>query len=90
MMTGQGSQYVGMGEGLYRSSPVFRESLDDCAGILDTYLDVPLLEVMFAGAEGEHGLLLDDTRYTQPALFALHYALARLWMSWGIEPGILL
>lgn len=90
LMTGQGSQYVGMGQNLYHSSPVFRQAIDDCAAMLDEYLDASLLDVMFGGTERGGTPLLDDTRYTQPALFTLHYALARLWMSWGIEPAVLM
>lgn len=90
LMTGQGSQQAGMGSELYRESPVFRRELDRCAAILDQYLDVPLLQVMQTGEDTQGASLLHDTRYTQPALFAYEYALARLWMSWGVRPELLI
>lgn len=86
LFTGQGSQYVGMGQQLYETQPTFRKSLDECAEILIPYLEQPLLSVLFTGSGSSP--LLDETVYTQPALFALEYALAKLWHSWGIEPSV--
>src|SRR5918992_160826 len=82
LFPGQGAQYAGMALGLREREPVFRCALDACAEILDDLLDRRLLALLEAPAGG--GSQLDETRYTQPALFAVEYALAELWASWGV------
>jgi acyl transferase domain-containing protein/acyl-CoA synthetase (AMP-forming)/AMP-acid ligase II/NADPH-dependent curcumin reductase CurA/acyl carrier protein len=94
LFTGQGSQYLGMGKQLYETQPIFRQTLDRCHEILLPYLDKSLLEILalkpFDNLSSHSSAILDETIYTQPALFALEYALAQLWRSWGVEPTVVM
>jgi acyl transferase domain-containing protein/acyl carrier protein len=89
MFTGQGAQHAGMGKRLYDSLPVFRREFDRCASILEGSLPRPLAAVVFGEDAGDHALL-NETRYTQPALFALEWALAQVWIDWGVRPTAVL
>jgi acyl transferase domain-containing protein/NADPH:quinone reductase-like Zn-dependent oxidoreductase/NAD(P)-dependent dehydrogenase (short-subunit alcohol dehydrogenase family)/acyl carrier protein len=84
MFTGQGAQYPGMAQRLFERHPEFRQALEACDRVLAPLLPKPLLTVMFG--DGDDAALLNDTAYTQPALFAVEFALAQLWRSWGVEP----
>ena len=86
MFSGQGAQYAGMGRELYASEPVFRDAFDACAeGLLDD-LGRDLREIVFA----DDAAALAATSLTQPATFALEYALAKLWLSAGIAPAAMI
>ena len=88
LFPGQGTQYAGMGRELHAREPVFRRELDRCAQILAPELGMDLRAALFPAPGGETAAdaLLRETRLTQPALFAVEYALARLWMARGVSP----
>ncbi len=84
LFTGQGAQHVGMGKALYETHPGFRATMDRCAAVLAPHLERPLLDVLWSGDA------LHQTAYTQPALFAIEYAIAKLFEDWGVTPDLLL
>jgi acyl transferase domain-containing protein/thioesterase domain-containing protein len=92
MCSGQGSQYVSMGHDLYQIEAVFRDCVDDCCEVLQPILGLDLRDLLYptpdqAAAAAEQ---LKQTALTQPALFVIEYAIAQLWMSWGVQPTALI
>jgi len=90
MFTGQGSQYAGMGREMYRNFTVFKLAVDKCCEIFDNYLKKPLLTIMFSSEGTVESDLLNETYYSQPAIFTLEYALYSLWISFGVVPDVLI
>ncbi len=104
MFSGQGSQYINMGRELYDTQTVFRETVDKCCTLLKPHLGFDLLTLIYANKETRgqgdketrvsmpHAPCpmpnLTDTAHAQPAIFVIEYALAKLWMSWGINPEV--
>jgi acyl transferase domain-containing protein len=86
---GQGCQYINMGKELYAHQRVFREQVDFCADIVKPELEVDVREILYPSADkAAHAAgVLDQIRYTIPILFIVEYALAKLWLEWGMRPA---
>ena len=92
LFPGQGAQHVHMGASLYRHEAVFRETVDQCCKLLAPQLDVDLRRWIYPTEqdEADASARLQQTAITQPALFIVEYAAARLWQSWGVQPDAML
>jgi acyl transferase domain-containing protein len=85
MFSPQGSQYINMAREIYETEPIFTQCLDDCAEQLKSHLKLDLRTLLYS--QDENSEKLRQTAIAQPALFAIEYALAQLWISWGIKPA---
>ncbi len=92
LFPGQGSQQPNMGRAIYESEPVFRKEVDHCAAILKPYLGRDLRELLYPAQAVTDELrdAVTETILAQPAIFTVEYALAKLWMSWGIKPSYMI
>ncbi len=86
MFSGQGSQYIDMCYGLYQQEALFRTTVDQCLGMVKGMTGKDLKPVLFSGNGVGADRRIDETEYTQPALFIVEYALAKLLIHWGIRP----
>jgi len=86
LLPGQGAQHPGMAHGLYESEPVYREIVERASAILNPLLGLDLRELLHSAPAAA----LRQTRFTQAAVFVVSYAIARLWISWGVKPACLL
>jgi phthiocerol/phenolphthiocerol synthesis type-I polyketide synthase E len=88
MFPGQGSQYVDMGRHLYEHEPIFRKQVDYCCELLKLYLGLDLRTIIYPHQQQQQAAAqqLKQTEITQSALFVIEYALAKLWMAWGVHP----
>jgi acyl transferase domain-containing protein len=85
MFSGQGSQYINMALELYETEPIFRQVIDQCSELIKPHLDQDIREIIYPKKHLENNLI-NETAYAQPAVFIIEYALAKLWISWGIKP----
>ncbi|MEH1894398.1 MAG: SDR family oxidoreductase [Nostoc sp.] len=100
MFPGQGAQYVDMGKELYQTEPVFQQQVDLCCQLLQPHLGLNLrsrsdsagVSLIYPNESESKAAAerLQQTDITQPALFVIEYALAKLWMSWGISPQMMI
>ncbi|MDC7777729.1 non-ribosomal peptide synthetase/type I polyketide synthase [Bacillus cereus] len=91
LFSGQGSQYINMGRDLYENEPVFREHVDQGLALLSNWLDIDMKNILYPTKETEDKATeqLNRTSMTQPLLFTIEYALAKLLMNWGVYPRVM-
>jgi acyl transferase domain-containing protein/thioesterase domain-containing protein/acyl carrier protein len=88
LFSGQGSHYCDMGKELYQTEPVFQKWIDTCATHARPHLGFDFRDILYppAGTEAKAAEQMKPTWNAQPILFSIEYALAQLWMSWGVNP----
>ena len=92
MFAGGGAQYARMGADLYDSEPVYREAMDAALAIAKTKLGLDLKALVFPpkADAAKASETLERPSLALPALLATQYALAKLWMSWGVQPSAMI
>ncbi|WP_368929689.1 HAD-IIIC family phosphatase [Bacillus pumilus] len=90
LFPGQGSQYVAMGRQLYDKYPVFKEALDQCLNQFKQHVSVDPFSILFSTETSDDRQLINQTEYTQPILFSVEYALAKLLIHFGVKPQALI
>jgi acyl transferase domain-containing protein len=88
LFPGQGSQYASMGQNLYETEPVFREVIDRGCQQAESQFQLDLRSQLYPANPEDSSI--NQTSYAQPAIFLVEYALAQLWLSWGIRPDALI
>src|SRR5262245_5100279 len=91
LFPGQGVQCMNAGRELYEEFQTFREQVDECSRFLEPSLGLNLRALLYPSPENapdaERRLL--ETAVAQPAIFVIEYALARLWIEWGLRPAVM-
>ncbi len=88
LFPGQGSQYVSMGRQLYENQDTFRKQVDICSELLKPELGMDIRDLLYSDKANSQEL--EQTQFTQAALFTIEYSLAKMWMRWGIKPQAML
>jgi acyl transferase domain-containing protein len=88
LFTGQGAQYFGMCKDYYGTFDVFKNSVDACDEIIKSNLGYSVTDILWNDTFDKN--LINQTKFTQPALFVIEYALSKLWMSFGVSPSALI
>lgn len=88
LYTGQGAQYFGMCKALYQHFEIFKQTIDECDTIISKHLDYSIKDILWN--ENIDKNLIHQTKYTQPALFVVEYAITKLWMHFGVQPTALI
>ncbi|MCU0285194.1 MAG: aminotransferase class III-fold pyridoxal phosphate-dependent enzyme, partial [Acidobacteria bacterium] len=88
LFTGQGSQYIGMARELFESNRVFKLELETCDGLFRELGSASIIELLY-GASAENDLI-SEAIHAQPVIFSIEYSLAKLWLSWGVKPALVM